>query len=207
MAVITISRQFGAGGRTLGERLAKSLGYRYVHEDMIKEVALRAKVTTRKILDFERRGTTKLTKFLDKIVKTDYVDRLISSDYGYVDEKGYVDAINTVVEEIYSEGNAVIIGRGSQFILKGRENTLHLLLVANLAYRVRFLADKYKLKENEAQKAIERADIIRSRYLSFHAPPEEHENPLNYDLAINVERVGMDEVEQMVVHLISEKGK
>jgi hypothetical protein len=59
------------GGRTLGEKLAKSLGYRYAHEDMIKEVTLRAKATTRKILDFERRGTTKLTKFLDKIVKVD----------------------------------------------------------------------------------------------------------------------------------------
>ena len=92
MAVLTISRQFGAGGRTLGESVSKRLGYRYVEEDLIKELAIKAKVSARQIKDFEERGISKLLKFLDKIVSASYVDRLSSDNYRYVDEKIYMGA-------------------------------------------------------------------------------------------------------------------
>jgi hypothetical protein len=87
MAVITISRHFGAGGWTLGERLSKKLGYRYVQEDMIKEVAAKANVSSDQVRTTEQRGTSRLIKFLDKVVTASYVERLISDKYGYVDEK------------------------------------------------------------------------------------------------------------------------
>ena len=203
MAVLTISRQFGAGGRTLGEGVSKRLGYRYIQEDMIKELAIKAKVSARQIKDFEERGTSKLLKFLDKIVSASYVDRLASDNYHYVDEKIYMDVVKKVIEDLYREGNVVIIGRGGQYILKGYENVRHVLLIAGLEHRIRFMTERYSLSETRAAKVIMRADQIRTRFLNLFAPEGSHNDPLTYDVTINMEQLSMEEAENIVVGLIS----
>ncbi len=203
MAVITISRQFGAGGRTLGEKLSKRLGYRYVHEEMIKELADKMHISDRQVRDFEKRGTTKLLKFIDKFVTTSYVERLISDTYGYVDEKIYVDAVKAIVQGLYDAGNVVIVGRGGQFILKDHENTLHTLLIGDLEHRTRFLIDSYYLKESEAEKAIRRADQIRHRFLTFFADAELHDDPLSYDMTFRMDRLDMNKVEEVTAAWVS----
>jgi cytidylate kinase len=202
MAVLTISRQFGAGGRTLGEAIATRLEYRYVEEDLIKELAIKAKVSARQIKEFEERGISKLLKFLDKIVSASYVDRLSSDDYRYVDEEIYMGAIKTVIEDLYHDGNVVIIGRGGQYILKGCENVRRILLIGSLEHRVRFMMERYSLSEARAAKAIRRADQIRTRFLNLFASEGAHDDPLTYDLTINMEQLSMEEAEGVVVGLI-----
>jgi cytidylate kinase len=203
MAVITISRQFGAGGRTLGETLAKRLGYRFVNEDMIRDVAKKVGVSSKQVRAFEKDGGSKLLKFMDTIVSRGFIDRLVSEKYGYVDDKSYVPVVKALIEEIYEKGNAVIIGRGSQYILKDHENTLHLLLVADLEHRIRFMMDKYKLSEDNAQKVIKRADQIRANFLCLFSEKASHNDPLSYDLVVNMNRVNMEKAIEIVVGLVS----
>ena len=203
MAVITISRQFGAGGRTLGERLANRLGCQYINEDMIREVAKKIGVSSKQVRAFEKDGGSRLTKFLDTIVSRAFIDRLVSEKYGFIDEKSYVPVVKTLIQEIYEQGNAIIIGRGSQYILKGYDNTLHVLLVGDLEHRIRFMMDKYKLTETNAQKAIKRADQIRTCFLGLFSDELSHDDPLSYDLVVNMNRVSMDKAEELVVALIS----
>ena len=204
MAVITISRQFGAGGRSLGEMLAKKIGYRYVHEDIIKEIALKAEVSSEQVIAFEKRGTTKLMKFLDKIMSKSYIDRLTSENYGYVDETSYVDAVKSIIQGLYEEGNVVIVGRGGQFILKDKENICNILLVADDQYRTRFLMENYYLNESGAKKAMARADEIRNRFLSFYADKEAHNNPLSYNAVFNMGRMSIEKVDNLIAQLIVE---
>lgn len=203
MAVITISRQFGAGGWTLGERLSKRLGYRYVHEDMIKEVAAKAKVPHTRIKTIEKGGASKLMKFLDRIVTTSYVDRILSDKYGFVDEKTYVDVVRNIIQELHEEGNVVIIGRGSQYILGGYADVWRLLLVGDLDYRINFVMNRFRLSRSEAENAVKRRDQIRSRFLNFFSEADTHNAPLSYDLVLNMTRLSMEKAEEMVVTLIS----
>jgi len=203
MAVITISRQFGAGGWTLGERLSKRLGYRYVHEDLIKEVAAKADVSSDQVRAIEERGTSKLMRFLDKIVTTSYIERLLSDKYGFVDEKIYVDVVRSIIQELYEQGNVVIIGRGSQYTLRGLADTWHLLLVGDLPHRTRFVMNKYKLKEHEAEKVIRRRDQTRIRFLGFFEEDKSPDDPLSYDLVLNMSRLSMEKAEELVFNLIS----
>ena len=203
MAVITISRQFGAGGWTLGERLAKKLGYRYVHEDMIKEVAAKARVSLSQIKTIEKRGTSKLMKFLDKVVTTSYVDRLLSDKYGFVDENTYVDVVRNIIQELYEEGNAVIIGRGSQYVLQEYADVWKLLLMGDLEYRIDFVMNKYKLSRSEAQNVVKRRDQIRARFLNYFHEADSHNNAHYYDMVLNMTRISMDKAEEMVVTLVS----
>jgi cytidylate kinase len=204
MAVITISRQFGAGGITLGEKLSKRLGYRCVHEGMIRQVAKKVKASSQQVRAFEKAGGTKLMKFLDKMVSRDFIDRLLSDKYGYVGEKDYIDVVKALIHEVYEQGDALIIGRGGQYILRGLDNTWHILLIADMAHRISFMMDNYNLSESEAQKAIKRADQIRNSFLSVFSEKGSHDDPLAYDLVINMTRVSMDKAEELIVALTTQ---
>ena len=203
MAVITISRQFGAGAWTLGERLSNRLGYGCVNEDVIREVAKKLKVSSEAIQSFEKEGASRLMKFIDKMISGDFIARLITDKYGYVNEKKYVDVVRLIIEELYGKGDMIIIGRGGQFILRGRKNTRHLLLVQKLESRILFMMDRYGLTRSEAEKAIRQRDQIRDSFLSFFADAEYKDDPVLYDLVINMDLVSMDRAEELVVSLVS----
>jgi cytidylate kinase len=205
MATITISRQFGAGGRTLGEKLAKRLGYYYADDVMVKEVAQRMNVSSKAVRGFEKEGASNLMKILNKFISKDYIDRLISDKYGHVYEEKYVESVRSIVRGLHEQGNAVIVGRGSQYILQGEKNAIHVLLVKELDDRIRFIKEKYMMRnEEEVRKIINRADKIRENFLSFFSNSESHDNPLFYDLTLNMNRINMDLGLELIVNLISE---
>ena len=204
MTVITISRQIGAGGWTLGERLAKRLSYHYVDEIMIREIADKVGVTAEDISAFEKDGATRLMKFLDKIVSKDFISRHISDKYGYLDEEGYVEVVTAIIRGLYDQGNVVIVGRAGQYILKGYENALHVLLIDNLKNRIRFVLEKYNVSESEAEKIIKTGDRIRSNFLSFFAEKQYHDDPRSYDVVINMANISMERAETLVLDLIAQ---
>jgi len=202
MAVITISRQFGAGGITLGERLAKRLGYRYVHEDIIGEVAEKMGASPHRVRALERRGGTKLKKPLDKKGKGP-IEQSSSDRSGHMEDNEYVDAVSSLIEELYEQGNAVIIGRGGQYILRKREDTCHVLLVGDLSHRIHFMMENYNLSEPEAETTVKRADKVRARFLSLFAQGETSDDPLLYDLVLNMNRLSLEGAEELVFSRIN----
>ncbi|MBN2124435.1 MAG: cytidylate kinase-like family protein [Deltaproteobacteria bacterium] len=199
MAVITISRQIGAGGWTLGQRLARRLGYRYVDERMIKEVADKIGVTPEHVQAFEKEGKSKLNKILDMVVSRNFIDR----QYGFMDERRYVDVVRAIIRGLYEQGNVVIVGRGGQYILKGSPNLWRLLLVDDLTNRIRFITNSYKMTDAEAEDFIKNRDRIRTNFLSFFADKSSHDDPRSYDLALNMENIDMGKAERLVLDLIA----
>jgi len=203
MAVITISREFGAGGKTLGEIISKKLGYEYVDKEIITKIAEKIKVSSGDVLSYEKYGSTKLTKFLDKIVSSDFIERLISDKYGYMDEERYAEMLKAIIRELYEHGNVVIIGRGSQYILRGYENVWHILLVADNDYRLRFVMDKLNYDEKDALTNIKQEDKIRERFLSHFNNRLSQNDPRLYDLVINMSRISLEKAEEMILKLVS----
>ncbi|MBN1277412.1 MAG: cytidylate kinase-like family protein [Deltaproteobacteria bacterium] len=204
MAVITISREFGAGGKTLGERIAEKLGYDYIDKEIITKIAEKIKVSSGDVLGYEKYGSTKLMKFLDKIVSSDFIDRLVSDKYGYMDEDRYAEMLKAIIRELYDHGNVVIIGRGSQYILRGYENAWHILLIADNDYRLRFVTDKLQYDEKDAMALIKQEDKIRERFLSHFDDNLSQNNPRLYDLVINMSRVNLDKAQDMMLKLVSQ---
>ncbi len=204
MAVITISRYFGAGGITLGERLAEELGYRFVNDQLIKEVARNAGVSLEQVECFESRGITKLEKMLNFIVSQSFLERH-SDKYGYVHEKVYVDEVKAVILKLYEEGDCVIIGRGGNYTLQGYPGTIHILLVADDDQRRRFLMKKYRMTETQASQSIKRADMIRERFLDCLSPDRNHDDPRLYTMVLNMNQVTMDKAVELVKSLLNQK--
>jgi cytidylate kinase len=204
MAVITISRQIGAGGLTLGRRLAKGLRYRYVDEFMIREVADKIGVSPEDVRAFEKEGSTKLMKFLDKLVSKDFINRVTSDRYKTVDEKKYLGVVTAIIRELYEQGDVVIVGRGGQYILKDLDNVWRILLVADWDTRIKTVMDSFRLSGPDAEKYIREKDRTRTNFLSLFAERERHDDPRSYDLVINMERLSMMKAEEMIINLISQ---
>jgi len=203
MTVITISRQFGAGGTTLGGSLAKRLGYRYVDDELIRQVADKAGVSLDQVRTFEKRGTSKLMRLLDWVVSPDFIDRH-TSNRRQLDEKRYVDEVKAVILKLYEKGDAVIIGRGGNYTLRGYPNTVHVFLVADMKHRINFLSKKYKLTKRQAETAIKRADMIRSRFLNCFSDQASHDDPNLYTMTLNMNYVSLEKAEDLIVSLIPE---
>jgi cytidylate kinase len=201
MAVITISRQFGAGGITLGQRLAKKLGYDFIYEEIIEKVAEKAAVSKDWVNALLRDGGGSLSNFMAGFVPSKLMDHIFNTQRQYMDEKAYIKPLYQIVPQIAQRDNLVIVGRGGQFILKDYPDTHHVLLIADLAYRVDFMKHRYQLSEEAARKAVTKEDLRRRKLLRlFNAV--DYNRPEHYDLVLNMGKIDLDLAEALVCDLL-----
>lgn len=201
MAVITISRQFGAGGRTLGNMIAKKLGYRFLDDQIIQEIAKHANVTKETVISMERTAGGAISRIISSLLSRDYMERLTGEGYGYMDEEVYVQALYDVMKNLASEGDVILTGRGGQYILENVEGVFHLLLVANKQDRVDFMKRHYKLTDNKAQAAVASGEKRRvSLYRKFGK--EDYNDPDHYHMVLNMSWVSLEKAVVLVSDLV-----
>jgi len=201
MAVITISRQFGAGGRTLGEMVAKKLNYSFVDDEIIQLVAKKAKVTTQSVEFIAKEAGGKLLKFMTGLVSRSFIERIIDDKDGYIDEEVFIDLLNKIITEIADEGEAVILGRGGQYILRDRHDAFHILLIAHLNDRIRFMEEHYDLSTVQAVQTVNREDKRRiNLYRKFGK--EDYDHPDLYHLVLNMSKIKLEKACELVCDLI-----
>ncbi len=201
MSVITISRQFGAGGKTLGEMISKQLNYTFVDDEIIQLVAKRAKVSRNWVESIEKEAGGKLLKFMSGIVRKSFIDRILNNERGYIDEEIYVDLLHQIITQIAEESNAVILGRGGQYILRDREDVFHILLIAEKEDRIRFMETRYDLSPSQALQSINREDKRRMNlYRKFGK--ENYDQPDLYHLVLNMSKLEIDHACDLVCDLV-----
>ena len=202
MAVITISRQFGAGGITLGELVSKKLGYRFFDNEIIQMVADKAKVSTNWVESMEKEAGGKIQRLLSGMVSKRLVDRILDMDHGYIDEEIYVDLLHQIIRKIAVEGDAVILGRGSQYILHNEKDTFHVLLVADKEYRIGFIEEKYHLKPRQAVQMVNNEDKRRvNLYQKFGRL--DYDSTAHYHLILNMRRVPVESAAELMCRLVN----
>ncbi|MEZ4526306.1 MAG: cytidylate kinase-like family protein [Desulfobacterales bacterium] len=202
MAVITISRQFGAGGRTLGKLLAKKMGYTLVDEDIIQKVADRVNVSKDCVKSIEEEAGGKLLKFMSGLVAKNYIERILGGDKGFIDEKIYVDALREIITQTAAEDNVVIVGRGGQYILQDYPGAFHILLIAKKEDRLKFMEKNYRLSRPEAEKVV---DVYEKRRINLYRSfgKQDYDMPDLYHIVLNMSRLDMDTAEELVTRMVS----
>lgn len=206
MSVITIARQFGAGGKTLGSRVAEKLGYVLIDEEIVEMVALEANVSPDWVDSiaketgsegFLRRMMSKLGPF-----RKGYVEVAMEKNPGYLDGNLYISLLHRVVPQIASQDNVVIIGRGGQYILADRPDTFHFLMIADLEHRIAFMMRHYNLDRKQAQLIVEKQSKRRLSLYRYFSRTD-YDQPDLYHMVFNMNKIELDEAVQTVCHLVT----
>ena len=201
MAVITISRQFGAGGKTLGKMVADKLGYDFADSNIIQMVAEAANVSPQFVESVEQEAGSKLAKVLSSMVSKSLVDRVLKNERGYIDEQLYIDYLVVIIAQIAEEGNAVILGRGSQYILHDHPDAYHVLLINDFEERVKFMVENYDLPYSKAARVVTNED---KRRMSLYRKigKSDYDKAELYHLVLNMNRMDVDKALEMVCTLV-----
>jgi len=184
MAIITISRQFGAGGRTLSRMIAKKLDYLYLDEVIIERIAKKARVSEGSVKSMERTAGGKLSKFFSIMLNQEYIDRLLGEERGYIDEELYFKLLHEIILELSSKGDVIVMGRGGQYILADNKNAIHIYLVADMQHKIEFMQRFYKVDAAKAKQMVDRGEKMRTNFYSKFGK-KNYDDPMLYDLVIN----------------------
>lgn len=169
MAVITISRQMGCPGCEVAAEIAHCLNYRVVWREVINEAAIRAGVPE---------------------VALATIDELNLLGLRPTDEelKAYHAAVREIMNELYDEGDVVIVGRAGQVILREKQDVLHVRIFAPFELRVVRTADRHGISIENARKQVRTSDQTRTRYLKRFYDAK-WDDPQLYDLLINTAKI------------------
>ena len=202
MAVITISRQFGAGGLTLGKMVAEKFGYTFADTEIIKMVAEMANVSTHFVNTVEKEAGGKFSKFISKTVSKPLVGRILKDERGYIDEEIYLDYLVLIIAQMADDGDVVILGRGSQYILNDHPDAYHILLIDTFENRVKFMQDNYDLSRNRAVHVVKNEDKRRLN-LYKKLGKSDYDNPDLYHLVLNRSRISLDKASELICNLLN----
>ena len=201
MAVITISRQFGAGGITLGKMIAKELGYTFADEDIVKMVAKEANVSPHWVETVEKEAGGKLSRIVTKMVSKPLVERILKDERGYIDEEMYLDYLVLIIAQIADEGDVVILGRGGQYILDDHPDAYHILLINDIDNRAKFMMEHYDLSQSKAAQVISREDKRRVNLYRKLGKTDYDDSSL-YHLVLNMGRISLEQALKLVCNLV-----
>jgi cytidylate kinase len=200
MAVITISRQFGAGGKTLGKQVADKLGYTFADEDIIQLIAEKAKVSPGWVESVEKEAGGRLSRIVNRMVSKSLVDRVLKDERGYIDEQIYIDYLVILINQMAEEDNVVFLDRGSQYILNDLPEAYHILLINTLENRIRFMMDHYELSTKRAAQVVKNEDRRRIN-LYRKIGKQDYDQPELYHLVINMARIDLTAAADLIIGL------
>lgn len=201
MGVITISRQFGSGARLLGKMIAGELGYIFADSEVIEKIAEAANVSPHWVETVEREAGGKLSRVINKMVSKPLVDRVLKGERGYIDEKIYLDYLVVIIAQVAEEGNVVILGRGSQYILNDHPDAFHVLLINEFENRVKFMVENYGLSQKRAAQVVAGEDK-RRKNLYQKLGKIDYDNAALYHLVLNMGKVSIQQALKVVLSAV-----
>ncbi len=193
--IITISRELGSGGHTVGQLLAERLGVRFSDKELIKALREEFHLTTDAIERLKGEKKDWLTSLLRKIVAMPKAENVVEWDDKFVHEyrpdlssDEIFEAEKQILRGIAEEGSCVIAGRSGFFVLKDFPNKVDIFITAPREKRIERVMAKQHLSEQEAAAAIDRVDEGRENYIKRYAGTSRYD-VRNYDLVINMDNV------------------
>ena len=154
-SIITISRQYGSGGREIGTQLADRLGIPFYDKALCEAAAKRSGLAPTFLEQAERREGRKLA----------YLFQSPSAPFRLsLDDQAFL-ALVTAIRELAEQGPCILVGRGANRILSGRNDALHVYIYADKQTRLKRIVDQYGVSAQQAEQALQDTDRARAGYL------------------------------------------
>ena len=187
--IITISREFGSGGRFIGEEVAKKLGIKYYDKDIIAQIAEQSGFSPEYITE-KAELSPKKGLFAYAFSGRDVTGKSI--------EDMVYEAQRKVILEIAEKESCVIIGRNADFILKDRDDVLNVFIHGDMPEKVARICKLYNVTEEETEKMM--ADIDKRRMTNYRFYTDQKWGMAkNYTLSLNSSELGYDLCEKIIM--------
>jgi cytidylate kinase len=209
MAVVTITRQYGAGGSRVAQLVAQALGWTVVDNEFVVEVARRAGLPAEEVAARQER----VPSLMERLVRTlasaspeTYVPPAANEAAEPAEER-IVRLNERVIAEAAVHGRAVLVGHGAQFVLAraNPEDALHAYVVAPREARARTIMERLSLDEAAASRSLEATDADRDRYVDRWYG-RRRQDPANYHLVLNTAWLGYDGAADLIVAAVRRRG-
>ncbi|MBD9336336.1 MAG: cytidylate kinase-like family protein [[Ruminococcus] faecis] len=190
--IITISREFGSGGRFIGEEVAKKLGIAYYDKNIINEIAEKSGLSPEYIQENAELSPKKglfAYAFAGRDVTGKSVEDLV------------YEAQRKVILELAEKESCVIIGRNADYILKDRDDVLNVFIHGDTQEKIQRITRLYKVEEQKAVKMMVDIDKRRMANYNFYTDQKWGEAS-NYTLCLNSSKLGYDRCEKIIMECI-----
>lgn len=206
--VITISRELGSGGHTVGQKLAEKLGVRFCDNELIQGLVNKFNLTPTAI---EKLKGEKKNWFADfvKYLSPGQGAAVFSPEDG-VYGKEYNPDIKTddiflaeseILHGLAESSSCVLAGRSGFFVLKDHPNKVDIFLTASPEHRIERVMRKQCLEREVAEEVIEEVDKGRNNYVKRYAGTDRYD-ARNYDLILNMDTITEDQAVDVILHYI-----
>ena len=206
--VITISRQIGSGGRTVGRKLAEALNVRFSDRELIQELMKRFNLTASGIEKLKGEKKSWIEDFIQMVAPVPKISLLTDSDSDYVKEfspevtpEEVFKAESEILKSIAAEGSCVIAGRSGSFVLKDCPNKLDIFISASKEHRIERVSRKQGLTSKEAEALIDRIDEQRENYIKRFTG-ESRYDLRNYQLVLCMDNLTEDQAVDLILKYI-----
>ncbi|MDX1383705.1 MAG: cytidylate kinase-like family protein [Thermoanaerobaculia bacterium] len=197
--LITISRQYAAGGSEVARLVAEGLGWTLIDNELVDRVAERAGVSREEVAAREERAPS----FIERLARLTALElpELFLPTADAIEEFGeghLVKITRALVEELAAEGRCVVVGRASAAVLARSAETLHVRIVAPKGDREAAAVERLGIAPDEVRTVVEEKDANRARYHREYYD-RDCEDPTHYDMVLNTARLGFDGAAAVIV--------
>lgn len=200
---ITINREFGSGGRLIGEALAKKLGVRLVDKLILEEAAKAMKMSPNYLKQFEEKAPSIWDGFnysgssFHGMSIPLYCNKVTNNEL-YIME-------TELIRKLSQEGACVFIGRCANYLLKDELGCISIFLYGDMPSRIKKLTEKYGfIKEKNIEKEVEKIDKQRANYYKMYTG-ENWRNMKQYDLCIDTSKLGIDDIVEIIYRYVQRR--
>jgi cytidylate kinase len=214
MAVITISRQYGSGGREIATRICELLGYRYLDKLLMTQVAAEVGLSGQELADFSEEYP-KVRNFLERllrpgphgVVRVSVRSRDLTGaetlSVKQLDESRCASLVRSAIQTAYKQGDVVIVGRGGQAILQEVPDVLHVRIEAPMGTRILRIQIRERMGAEEARRLAIQQDQAAAQYLQ-RLFAIRWDNPTLYHILINTGKWELERAAQIIFNALSQ---
>lgn len=204
--VITIGRQFGSGGRDVGERIAEYFNIPFYDKELVEMAAQKSNISKEALKEVDEHATN---SFLYSLASGNYSMRGINAPIYYempINDKLFI-AQAEVIKEVAKKGSCVIVGRCADYVLENENmDLLNVFIFGNLDYRAKRVMEALELPQSKARDKVMKTDKQRRTYYDYYTS-RDWGVMSNYDLCINTETVGISGAANLIINHVKNKLK
>ncbi|MBO6169954.1 MAG: cytidylate kinase-like family protein [Bacteroidales bacterium] len=209
--VITLSREVGSGGRTIGKKLADKLGVRYCDKELLNALREKFNLTSYEIEKLKGEKKSWLADLFSKLSPSpnpallndpasSYLDKLpsdVTTDDIFKEEK-------VILNQLASESSCVIAGRSGFFVLKDCPNKFDVFITASRDKRIARVMDRQQVNMATAEIIVDQVDKMRDNFVKRYTDTSRYD-ARNYDLTLNVDNLTEDQAVDIILTCIGAK--